>query len=395
MRGESVIQSDSGLDRLLADVRKRLLIRRMGLAASRNLLVVLLLVLPAAVISAFRTSPHLAGCAAILCAAALAAAGVESLIRRPGLLDAALHIDRRLRLDERLSTLVNVPAAADRAMLAALMQDTVSQIADAKAADACPLSFPRSAPFTGAALFVVAALIFGAGLQGSAETNAPATYEIREMTVSKSYARVVLPADLQKELAKLAGPGGEFDEALARLDSLLNAFEALDDFKNTAEELKIEGLTADDIKAALEHEPDARKQLEAALYRAARGLSADRDLRAAVEQAAAALEAGDDAAVAEALAGLIDKLAEVTSKHQLEALGDLKERLAEAEATAAGDEGVVRRIISGGSAEGESGPAHVAPLFPIDAALEARAAIETESVPARYRWAVERYFQDE
>jgi len=58
MRGEPDVQLDPRLDRLLAGVQKRLLVRRAVVAGSRNLLAVLLLVLPAAAVSAFRGGPH-------------------------------------------------------------------------------------------------------------------------------------------------------------------------------------------------------------------------------------------------------------------------------------------------------------------------------------------------
>jgi len=396
MRGEPDVQLDPRLDRLLAGVQKRLLVRRAVVAGSRNLLAVLLLVLPAAAVSAFRGGPHPAEAAGALCAAALLAAVAEALVRRPGRLEAALHVDGRFGLDERLSTLVSVAAAdVPPDMLAALMQDTLNHARHIRAATACPVSLPRSAPFTGAALFVAAALIFGPASAGSAGHQGRAVNELRDMTVKKSYARAALPADLQDELAKLAGPGGDLDEALARLDKLLGAFEALEGIRESADEPEVTGLTVEELEAALKRAPDARKRLEAVLDRAARRLGSDPELRAAVEQAAKALDGGDEQAVAKALSELIDKLAEVTGRHQLGTLTALKERLAPPARPDDAEGGVGRGITSGGTVDGESGEAPFAPLFPRDAALDARAAVETESVPARYRWAVERYFAEE
>jgi|GEM_PF-3882887 len=383
------------LERLLDAVRNRLLVRRLAALASRNLLIALLLVMPAAIFSALRPSPHLPVAGAVVCGLGLVVALVEAAARRPGRLDAALHVDKHSALQERLSTLVSVPAAdASPAVRDALVQDTLLRARSIMAGVACPLSIPRSAPFTGAALFCVAALLFGAVRQGSAE-RLITTNELDPM-LAGSAIHVALPPDLQNELNKITGPTEGLEEALARLDEVLGKFEALNDIKASVEDLAPHALTAEDMAKLIAEAPDARARLKAALERAARELRSDKDLEQAVREAQEALAEGSDEAVARAMENLISKLSAETARHQFDKLKALKTHLAafkEAAEDARG--GVTRTIELGGATDPEAATDSILPLFPEDAVIKARGALRSGRIPARYRWLVEKYFRND
>jgi len=392
MNTEKDTSGELKLDRLLGAVRRRLLVRRLAALTSRNLLIALLLAVPAAVVSAFQPSPFLPVAAAALCGLGLVIALLETAGRRPGRLDAALHIDRRYGLQERLSTLVSVPeGGAPPAVRAALVHDALARAHGIAAGAVCPVSLPRSAPFTGAALFCVAALLFGAAQHGSAQ-RVPLDDELAAM-LSGSYVHIALPPGLREELDKVGEQPGDFDETLSRLDDLLDRFKALDDIKASLEEPAAEGLTAEDIERIIAESPDARARLKAALDRAAAELAAAEDLRQAARRALDALAGGSDEAIAEALEDLIEKLAAETAKHELADLKALKKLFEAAEGVA--DGGVTRAVQSGGGSDAETAPGAGLSLFPEEAIIKAKGAVRSGRVPARYRRLVERYFRSD
>jgi len=396
MKTERAKTDESQLGRLLDGVRNRLLVRRLAALASRNLLIALLVMMPGAIFSAFRPSPHLPLAGAALCGLGLVAAFAEAAARRPGRLDAALHIDRHFALQERLSTLVSVPVTdAPLAVRRALVHDTLLHAGGIMAGVACPLSIPRSAPFTGAALFCVAALLFAVPQQGSAQRLATCSSELDRMLTGGS-VHVALPPDLQKQLDKILGPTEGLEEALARLDELLGKFEALNDIKASVEEPPSHTLTAEEITRLIARAPDARTRLKAALERAARELQSDENLNRAVREVQQALAHGSDEAVARAVENLIRKLSVETAGHQFDKLKALETRLAAFKETAEEAQGdVTRAVESGRGTKAEGATDSIPPLFPEEAVIKARAAFRSGRIPARYRWLVEKYFRND
>lgn len=405
MNQEPDALTDGHLSRLLDAVRRRLLVRKFGCLACRNLLAALALVLPAAVFSAFRPGPHLPSAAAALCGLGIVIAIAQAALRRPDRIDAALHIDKHFKLQERLSSFVTMPASdapavdAPSAMQVALAQDTFAHARGIQPGAACPLSIPRSAPFTGAALFCVAALLFGTATPGNAGRHTPVKSELDPMMTSgaRSYVRVDLTPEMQDELEKIAGASADdLDATLARLDDLLGKFKALQGITESTDKPLTSDFDAADIKAMLAETPDALTRLKAALEQAAKELGADENLAEAVRKAQEALAEGSEEGLAEALEELIGKLAAETAKHQFGNLRDLKARLADARDAASDAEAGVPRILKTGRTMNDKDASQaVLPQFPENAAIKARGAVEAGRVPARYRWFVERYFRDD
>jgi hypothetical protein len=405
MNREPDALNDVHLSRLLDAVRRRLLVRRFGSLACRNLLAALAMVLPAAVFSAFRPSPHLAGAAAALCGLGIVIAIAQAAVRRPERIDAALHIDRHFKLQERLSSFVSMPASdapaadAPSAVQVALAQDTFAHARGIRPPAACPLSIPRSAPFTGAALFCVAALLFGTATPGNADRQAPGRSELDPMMTSgaPSYVRVDLTPEQQAELNRITGASTDnLDATLGRLEDLLSRFTALQGITESMDRPFTGDFDAADIKAMLAETPDARTRLEAALEQAAKELGADEKLAEAVRKAQEALAQGLEEEFADSLEKLIGKLAAETAQYQFDKLKDLKARLADArDAASDAKDGVPRVLETGRTMSNKDVSETVLPQFPENAAIKARGAVEAGRVPARYRWFVERYFRDD
>ena len=387
------------LDRLLDAVGRRLIVRRFLASASRNVLAALLLMLPVLFFGVVFGAAHIpsAGAAAVIVGVALAIAAAETFLRRPGRFDAALYVDLRLGLHERLSSLVSFgvqASSAEPAMLAALAKDVRLQAGGIVAWAACPVSIPRSAPITGLALFCTIALILGAAQRGSAERSPVMHSDLGEILSGGSkYIRVELPPELRNELEKIANSQAPLDAAISRLDSLLAKAESLEDIRKQIDSADV---SAEDVRRMLHEQQDARAQLAATLARAAERLRSDEALAKAADDALAALKSGTDDELAAAVAKLAGQLAEQTAEFELAKLKELKGKLAAVkEATGkAGDGAVGRNVVdsahqAGGDLEADIGSI---PLFPVDAALEAKAAVRSGRVPARYRWAVEKYF---
>ncbi|NQT18829.1 MAG: hypothetical protein HQ592_03925 [Planctomycetes bacterium] len=385
---------------LLDAVRRRLLARKFGSLACRNVLVALALVLPAAVFSAFRPGPQLPGAAAALCGLGILMAIAQALAHRPGTIDAALYVDKHFNLQERLSSFVTMAAAdVPSAVQAALAQDAFAHARRIQASVACPLSIPRSAPFTGAALFCVAALLFGTATQGNAGGPVHVINQLDPMRLGGdvSYVPVNLSPELQAALDKIPNaPADDLDATLGRLDDLLGKFRAMQGIAESLDESHAGDLDAEDIKAMLPDTPNARTRLKAALEQAAKELGADKTLAEAVRKAQEALARGSEEDLAKALGKLIGKLATETAGHQLDNLKALKEQLVEARNAEPDDGGGVTRIVTTGRTIDDNGaPDAALSPFPKDAAIKARGAVEAGRVPARYRWFVERYFRDD
>ena len=387
------------LERLLDSVRRRLWLRRALVLASRNLLVALLLILPPAVLAAFNPNGIVAAAGGVLCALACAAAIAQAALSRPSLLDAALFLDDRLRLHERISTLAAVPASqAPPSMYEALAADTAALAEDIDSAAACPIAIPRSAPITGVVLFCTAVLIFGSAQPGNAGRSQLGDNEVKKILTVKSYVQVELGPEMRAELANVAGPqDAELDSAASRLDDLLAEFEALEGIKQAIQPLDQNDLSAAAIKQAIENVPDAKKRIEAVLSRAAEALQGDEALKKAVEDALAALAAGDDA-LAASLEKLAADLSATTAEHQLEKLKALKNQLSalkqSAEQEPGFEQGVTRVLIAGAKPSDAAADDPSLPLFPADAVVKARAAMESGKAPAKYRWVVEKYFSE-
>ena len=389
------------LERLLDAVRRRLLARRVFTLTSRNLLVALLLVTPPTMLAAVHSSTQGPAAAAVLCGLAVLAGAVQAALRRVGRFDAALYLDRRLRLQERLSTLLSPAAQGPDAICEAFRADALRHSEGISAAAACPLSIPRSAPFTGVALFCAAALIFGVSQNGDAGRPQLARDEVGAIlsSATKTHVQVELSPEMQKVLDGIPKPpGNDLDAAASRVDDLLAQFDALQGIKKSAPALDQDALTAEDMKKMIEAAPDARTRLEETLSRAAEQLQADNDLRKLAEEALAALENGSAQALAESLQKLITELSAKTARQQFDKLKALKNELSALRKTAEKQEGfengVTRVLIAGGKRSDDAAVDPSVPLFPRDAEIRAKSAAESGKVPARYRWVVEKYFAE-
>jgi len=381
------------LERLLDSVGRRLLARRMAALASRNLLAAMLLMLVPAAYSAFRPASNLGPAGAVLGFIAIAAAAGQALASRPDRVAAALHVDARFDLGERLSTLVALPEARGDAFFEAFAANAFARARAITPGAACPIPLPRSAPFTGAVLFCVAALIVGTAQKGSADRAPGYRSEIRDiLNAGGSLVQVEMTPEMREELRKLAPPQDpdNLAEAMLRLDSLLSKLEALKGIRDSARKPEAAGLTAEDIAKAVAEGQDARARLQQALARAA--AMKDEALQKAAEAALEALEAGDEQALAAALDKVMAQLAAETAGHELQRLAALKAKLAPAEG-APGPDGGVGRGVKSGSPDGIDGSGRAgAPAFPEQALLRAKAAVSSGEVPVRYRWVIERYF---
>ena len=212
---------------------------------------------------------------------------------------------------------------------------------------------------------------------------------------AKSYIQVELPADLRAQLDRLGQQSSDLDEAVERIDELLEKLDALEGVRQSIQSGAQATLSPEDIRKAIDNAPDARSRLDAALARAARTCD-DRDpLLEVIEAARKALADGDDARLAESLKTLLDDLATRTGERvdRLKAmraeLAALKQR---AEQQPGYEEGVTRVLIAGARPAPTAADDPSLPLFPPDAVLKARTALESGDVPPRYRWVVERYF---
>jgi len=400
-------QRDSALNRLLDAVRRRLLARRMLALASRNVLVVLAVVAGPAVLANLCGGLHSSfiihhssfiSVAIALCAAALAAAVVQAILGRPARIDAAIYLDRRLRLHERLASLIS--ASPDGPMYGALRADALTCVRHISAAVACPISIPRSAPVTAAVAFAVAGLVFGPAQSGSAGKQLPLRNEVEDI-MSAAYVRVELSPGLQQDLTDAAGAEcDDLDEAAARLDDLLGQLDAFDSITAALEPLDPHMANPESIEDLFAKAPGARSRIQAALAAAAKALESDPALKDALDKTLAAIAAKSDADLAGSLAALLDQLAAKAAGKNVDRLRRLRTELAELKKSAQDEpgykEGVTRVLLSdsgrspagAGDAGDESAPAH----FPPDALLRARAAVDSGSIPASYRWVVERYF---
>ena len=398
------LMQNAGIQQLLENVRRRLWLRRALVLVSRNLLVALLLILPPAVLAAFNTNGVVPAAGALLCGMmgiACAAAITQAAFSRPSLLDAALFIDAKLNLQERISTLAAMPASqVPESIYRALAADASAHAEGIHPAAVCPISIPRSAPITGIVLFCTAVLIFGSAEHGNAGRPPVAENEVQKMLTAKSYVQVELAPEMSAELAKVAGSGNtDLDSAVSRLDDLLAEFQALDGIKQSIEPREPGDLSADAIKQAIENTADAKKRLEAVLGRAAEALQADEALKKAADDALAALATGADDALAASLAKLAAELSARTAEHRLDRLKSLKGELTALKQSAEQEPGFqqgVTRVLIAGAKPTEAAPDDPSlPLFPPDAAVKAKAAVDTGKAPAKYRWVVERYFSED
>jgi len=402
MRSEPA-EHDPVLIRLLDAVRRRLLARRMLALASRNALAALLLALAPVLLGSLSRAGRIIPAAAVLCAAAVAAAIIQAILGRPARTDAALHLDRRFRLQERLSSLISTPP--DGPMHDALRVDALASIRDITAAAACPISIPRSAPVTAAIAFAVAALVFGPAQSGSAGKQPPRN-EVEDI-MSAACVRVELPPGLQQDLADAAGgDSDDLDQAAARLDDLLGQLDAFGRIKaslrpqRSPEPLDPQGITPESIEDLVTKAPDARSRIQAALAAAAKALGSDPQLKDALDKTLAALAGKSDADLAGSLDALLDQLGAKAAGQNVDRLKRLRSELAALKKSAEQEpgyrQGVTRVLLSGSgrnpnAADGSGGEGGRV-TFPPDAVLRAKAAVDSGTTPARYRWVVEKYF---
>ncbi|HUW34238.1 MAG TPA: hypothetical protein VM223_21745 [Planctomycetota bacterium] len=405
MRSEPA-HHDPALIRLLDAVRRRMVARRMLALASRNALVALLLVLAPVLLTALHSTSRVVPAAAILCGAAFIAAAIQAGLGRPVRIDVALHVDRRFRLQERLSSLICTPP--ENPLYAALRADALASVRDITAAAACPVSIPRSAPVTAAIAFAVAALVFGPAQSGSAGRQPPQRNEVEDIL---SAVRVELPAGLQQELAKAAGnDSDDLDAAAARLDDLLGKLDAFDRIRKSLRPqqsnapLDPQDTSPESVEKLIGETPDARSRIQAALAQASKALESDPELKQALDNALATLAGKSDSDLASSLSALLDKLAAKAAQQNVDRLKRLRSELAALRKSAEQEQGfrqgVTRVLISGAKHAGDpgddTGSRDGRMVFSPDAVLKARAAVDSGATPARYRWVVEKYFaQDE
>jgi len=388
--------SSADFDTLLRSVQIRMATHRMLLATSRNLLVALLAAMPLVAFAAVRARPPAALPVTGLCTVALIAAAVEAVVMRPDRFRAAEYLDRRCGLKERLSTYCS--RAFDSAaapVKQALANDALRHARTISPAEACPLVLPKTAPFTGAAAFCAIILLFGAAQRSTAGNAAIENHELEEiMSAGPERIELALPPSLQGELEELIADGtSKLDDVAARIQNLLNQYDALKNIRQISETLQLDELDAAGIEEMLKNQPDAKQQLKAALDDALRRIR-DARLRESLAEAVELLESGDEAQAASALQALLEELATQVAEHDTAQLEMLGEHLAavRGQPISEHDGGTVGRILESDGDSILSGDTPPDMLFPPSAVLKARAAVDAGSVPARYQWIVETYF---
>lgn len=251
----------------------------------------------------------------------------------------ARDLDRRLRLDERLTTALDLagrPGQTPAAIIAAQLADTVTHLAEVDPAQAVPLRWPW--PWWSASAGLIAALAVSLWLPNPQLQRLQQQAQTETLLEAQAAQLEEIRADLLANEALLETPAGE--EALQTLDNLIEALqennlrpeEALADLaeaEETLAELQTEAAqqensladvaetfnqfaTTEDLAQALQRRDmaEAGEFLQAAADPAQRSPAAQEELAEALQQASESAAASGDSELAEALSEAAQALQE-------------------------------------------------------------------------------------